>query len=239
MVKGNQDRRKELAQRQRDDKRGEIERKKGGPELATPSEVRARLLSDLKLTGASDGTLWGWCLPKPAPGESISKSLCASWFRTGSCTFKRCRFSHEHSISHLSGVPAAPEKAADGDDADPKGGSLALPPLECRFLRDCDPGGELVYDRTLRTHVRMPHTLLFIQSGEQLVYDFEHPHVFASYAETHLTSSALAVAARDDRRVGVPAASGAGSTSSKEAVAPDACAQGASTGERSVTFDLA
>jgi hypothetical protein len=98
MVKGNKERRQELARRRNDEKAAEVERRKLGPAFATPAEARARLLSDAR-GGAAEAELVGWIV---SPG---GREGCESWFRTGACPHRRCRFSHDASISHLAGVP--------------------------------------------------------------------------------------------------------------------------------------
>ena len=101
MVKGNKERRQELARRRNDEKTAETSRRKLGPAFATPAEARARLLSDARASPTLEAALLGWVV---APG---GREGCEPWFRTGACPHKRCRFAHEASISHLAGVPAA------------------------------------------------------------------------------------------------------------------------------------
>ena len=105
MVKGNKERRQELAARRKEDKAQEVERKRGGASLATPVEVRASLLSDAR---GNESQLIGWVVrSRGAEGEE-EKAWCEDWFRTGYCLLKRCRNSHEVTISHLLGVPPQP-----------------------------------------------------------------------------------------------------------------------------------
>ena len=107
MVKGNKERRQELARRRKEDKASESERRKGGPESATPVEVRARLLCDAKALGGEE-QLVAWVVQAPAEDGVECKAWCEDYFRTSTCQLKRCRNAHEVSISHLSHVPAMP-----------------------------------------------------------------------------------------------------------------------------------
>jgi hypothetical protein len=109
MVKGNKERRQELARRRKEDKASESERRKSGPECATPVEVRARLLSDAKALGSEEG-LYGWVVPPASEDgdDSHQKAWCEDYFRTAHCELKRCKNAHEASISALSHVPSLP-----------------------------------------------------------------------------------------------------------------------------------
>ena len=104
MVKGNFERRKELAEKRKEDRKAEVERKKAGAALATPVEVRGRLLHDAKVAGATDDLL-AWVAAPASDDDQTRKDVCDSWWRTGFCALKRCRLSHEESICHLRGVP--------------------------------------------------------------------------------------------------------------------------------------
>ena len=108
MVKGNKERRQELARRRREDEAFESERRKGGPELATPAEVRARLLSDAKALGGSEEGLHGWVVQPASENGVEPKAWCEDFFRTGACLLKRCKNSHETTIAGLKNVPPLP-----------------------------------------------------------------------------------------------------------------------------------
>lgn len=96
MVKGNAQRRVELAERRKLEGVEEKERRLAGPAAATPAEVRARLLSDAR--GAEAG-LVAWVVTE-------GKLFCETFFRTGACPLKRCKCAHDATIAHLTGVPA-------------------------------------------------------------------------------------------------------------------------------------
>ena len=218
MVKGNFERRKELAARRKADKKAEAERKSQGALRATPVEVRARLLHDAQLQGVSDEELQAWVVAPPPEDGTSRKGLCDDWWRTGFCSQRRCRLSHEDTISHLRGVPesgacgVAGGGAAAVDGAEPKrkkkgkgrkakgkgrtavdGGAAgdagagaaapsALPAMECMPLRSVVAGGDLAYDRIIRTQVRKESPLLFVAMRGELVFDAANPQVFARYA---------------------------------------------------------
>lgn len=219
MVKGNGDRRRELAERRKLESVQEKERKSLGPEFSTPAEARARLLSDAAALGSEEG-LVGWVTASDGP------SICEEFFRTGLCALRRCRYAHTVSISALSGVPPTPgpiisktkvpvageaevqrtsrrsrasaraavEQAASGGiDASPTRESL--PPLTSMPLRAVDPGGGFAYDRTVRTHVRAEWKLHFIEWGGRLVFDAANPSVFAGYCEIMRVAAVAAAAA--------------------------------------------
>ena len=100
MVQGNSARRKELAAGRRQDRKDEIARKASGARCATPLEVRARLLHYFG-THNKRGALVGF-VESP---DATQKNVCDQWWRTGSCSKKRCKLSHRHTICHLEHVP--------------------------------------------------------------------------------------------------------------------------------------
>lgn len=55
-----------------------------------------------------------------------SRSLCRSYFRYDSCTNRRCKFSHEHSIADA----MVPGSAASRSDAEEEEGDPTMPPVE-------------------------------------------------------------------------------------------------------------
>ena len=65
------------------------------------------------------------------------------------------------------------------------GGAEGMAAVSPAPLRECDPGGETVYDPTLRRGVRRPWALRFVEWGGVLVYDADHPEVFARYTRMH------------------------------------------------------
>ena len=107
MVKGNKERRQELARRRKEDKATESERRRGGAELATPVEARARLLSDAKALGSEEG-LVAWVVQGASEEGVEVKAWCEDYFRTSTCQLRRCRNAHEVTIAHLSHVPQLP-----------------------------------------------------------------------------------------------------------------------------------
>lgn len=224
MVKGNYERRKELAERRKQDRVDEKQRRTAGPISATPTEVRARLLSDAQKDENGDGEseLVAWVVIGGA-----TKLFCEDYFRTGSCPTKRCKFCHDVSIAHLQGLPEAPcvqdtcsskakseqlpssqqtrsggagrkKKGSAGgrghnklssvggspDDIEPlpAGGFPALEPVQLRSVSQI--GGNLAYDRNVRTQVRQTSTLRFVQWGKRCVYDWQNPSVFAEYCRS-------------------------------------------------------
>jgi hypothetical protein len=48
-------------------------------------------------------------------------------------------------------------------------------------LRQVDAGGAMVYDPTIRSHVRSESRLRFVVWMDRLVFDFANPSVFAEY----------------------------------------------------------
>jgi Zinc finger C-x8-C-x5-C-x3-H type (and similar) len=99
MVKGNAQRRIELAERRKLESFEEKERRLAGASHATPAEVRARLLSDVR-RGAEEVGLIAWV-------ATDGKFFCEDYFRTGTCPLKRCKFAHDETIAHLTHVPAS------------------------------------------------------------------------------------------------------------------------------------
>jgi hypothetical protein len=99
MVKGNAQRRIELAERRKLESFEEKERRLAGASYATPAEVRARLLSDAR-RGAEEVGLIAWV-------ATDGKFFCEDYFRTGTCPLKRCKFAHDETIAHLTHVPAS------------------------------------------------------------------------------------------------------------------------------------
>mmetsp|Transcript_8162 Transcript_8162/g.17037 ORF Transcript_8162/g.17037 Transcript_8162/m.17037 type:complete len:185 (-) Transcript_8162:14-568(-) len=160
MVQGNSDRRKELAVGRRNDRKAEKARKKAGVVKATPSEARSRLL---EISRSLDLPLTAW-VESSEPGREV----CAQYFRTGDCGSKRCKYSHEACLS------AAPPSA-------PPNSRQSLPALSCMDLVDVDPGGQLVYDKNLRTQRRAKSRLLFVELEGELVFDFEDPNLFREF----------------------------------------------------------
>ena len=244
MVKGNFERRKELAAQRKQDRKDEVVRQKAGAIAATPVEVRGRLLHDARVAGARDDELLAWVVAPARPestdgdeGTVVSrKDVCEAWWRTGFCEMKRCRLSHADNISHINGVPefgaaaargGAPAGNVDGggDDGKQSGkkggrkkgkkGSVAdegaaagngaqtgatLPAMDCAPLKTVDAGGQLEYDRSIRTQRRQESPLLFIAFRGELVYDKFNPEVFASYAAKAQSLAPLASEAGGSRR---------------------------------------
>jgi hydroxymethylpyrimidine pyrophosphatase-like HAD family hydrolase len=49
------------------------------------------------------------------------------------------------------------------------------------LLRECDPGSGLVYNRTIRTKVRLDSPICFIEFNGTIVYDFHNPEIYNDY----------------------------------------------------------
>jgi hypothetical protein len=199
MVKGNADRRRELARLRCEEQRAELERRALGPEYATPAEARARFLSDAKAKGSDESDLIGWVITASEDGDcSRSKSVCESYFRTGACPLKRCKHGHETTISSRIGVPStrSPESSSHLNLGGPAAFDVTqgyLPALQPLPLRTCDAGGKMVYDRTVRRAVRQPQVLMFIEWEGQLVFDFANPKVYAKYCERNEVAPAATI----------------------------------------------
>ena len=257
MVKGNFERRRELAAQRKQDRKDEVMRQKAGAIAATPVEVRGRLLHDARVAGARDDELLAWVVaparPESIDGDEVAsrrdafrdggvgtvvsrKDVCEAWWRTGFCEMKRCRLSHADSISHIKGVPEFGAAAArvgapasnvgdggdDGKQSGKKGGrkkgkkgavaddsgaagngaqaGATLPAMDCVLLKTVDAGGQLEYDRSIRTQRRQESPLLFIAFRGELVYDKFNPEVFASYAAKAQALAPLTSEAGGDRR---------------------------------------
>ena len=109
MVKGNEERRRELAKARCEEKKMEKERKLGGPAQSTPGEARGRILSDAMIMGTVEG-IYGWVTlqadEEQGGSEECMKRICTSHFRNGHCDTRRCKFSHSVSIGEMvKGVP--------------------------------------------------------------------------------------------------------------------------------------
>ncbi|KAJ3318165.1 hypothetical protein HDV06_000794 [Boothiomyces sp. JEL0866] len=161
MVKGNGDRRRQLAQQRKQDQKNEIQRKLAGSELATPDEVRARLLDDCRKKQISEDLLIAYI--KHPTDETLQ---CPSFISTGYCETKRCRYRHVDNLSALGIQVEEP-----------------VPMLERRPLRKVPASCKLVYNRTIRTKVRQESPLVFIELEGQLVFDVYNPKIFAKYAQ--------------------------------------------------------
>ncbi|KAJ3253155.1 hypothetical protein HK103_000850 [Boothiomyces macroporosus] len=161
MVKGNGDRRRQLAQQRKQDQRNEIQRKLGGSELATPDEVRARLLDDCRKKNIPEDLLIAYV--KHPTDDTLQ---CPSFISTGYCETKRCRYRHVDNLNKL-GVQV----------------DQPVPILERKPLRQVPASCKLVYNRTIRTKVRQDSPLIFIELEGQLVFNVYDPKVFAKYAQ--------------------------------------------------------
>ncbi len=143
-----------------------------GPEFATPSEARARILSDVKALSV-DAVPYGWIV---ADGNE-DKSFCEEFFRTGACPLRRCKHAHDVTISDLIGVPHGVATCSGPDAAAPG----ALPAMQRLPLCEIDAGGRMVYSRHLRRAVRQDPVLKFVDLEGRLVFDAANPSVFASH----------------------------------------------------------
>ncbi|KAJ3270420.1 hypothetical protein HDV01_007830 [Terramyces sp. JEL0728] len=161
MVKGNGDRRRQLAQQRKQDQKDEIQRKLGGCELATPDEVRARLLDDCRKKNIPEDLLVAFV--KHPTDETLQ---CPSFLSFGHCETKRCRYRHVDNLSYLNIKVDQP-----------------VPMLETKPLRQVPASCKLVYNRTIRTKIRQESPLVFIELDKLLVYDVYNPKVFAKYAQ--------------------------------------------------------
>jgi hypothetical protein len=172
MVKGNGDRRRELAAMRKHDQQQESLRKKAGPAKATPTEVRAILL-DLSTKGLlSEGKeeLKVWLVSKQESADELPET-CLFFLRTGDCSLKKCKYKHVQSLCKLKNMQEPLE-----------GGGLGLPPLDQILLvKFTDTGDSQVYDRRLRTKIRRSSPLRFIEYQGECIYDFQYPHVFAEF----------------------------------------------------------
>ena len=170
MVKGNGDRRRELAAMRKQDQLEEISRKKSGPLKATPTEIRAILL-DLSTKGfLLDGKeeLKVWVISNPDCADE-QPSTCISYLRTGDCSLKKCKYKHTQSLCKLKNM------------TDPLEGG-GIPPLVPVLLVDfTDPGDNQIYDRRLRTKVRRESPLRFIEYQGECIYDYQFPEVFVGF----------------------------------------------------------
>lgn len=166
MVQGNSARRKELAAGRRQDRKDEIERKKGGAARVTPVEARARLL-DFGAKNNTKSSIIAWYVD---PSVEKAPAWCAVHFRDGACPRgKRCKLSHQDSIAHLAACPLAAF-------------AESLPALVRGQLEDVQAGGQLVYNSKIRTQRREKSTLYFVEYNNALVFDFENPHCFEEWA---------------------------------------------------------
>ena len=186
MVAGNAARRKELAQRRKEDRKQEVERRRGGLARASPVEARAYLLQTAKSSNNASQLL------AYAVDDRTGKAICEPWFRVGTCRRKRCRYSHSLTISHLSCVADVERsegntenKGSSGSKGKGRSGSSktkgrqnkgskkngsgriaqdsCLPPMACRNLKDVHAGGQLVYDRNVRNQRQQSSPLLFVE----------------------------------------------------------------------------
>ncbi|KAI8897226.1 hypothetical protein BC833DRAFT_649762 [Globomyces pollinis-pini] len=170
MVRGNADRRRELAQQRKEDQKQEALRKKEGASAATFEEVRARLLNDAKKSNQSCKELIAWI---GVQDEESTVEVCVSYVRFGSCEKKRCKYKHEFTLCHLEGID---------------GMNIEYPPTMTKVkpvgLAEVPAASKRVYNRTIRTHVREQSAVVFVEWGGILVYDYLNPLVFVRYVES-------------------------------------------------------
>lgn len=152
MVKGNGDRRRELAKNRRKDQKLESARRREGPLKATPSEVRARLLDLCAKNVIQESNIKCWIVAgndsnklqeessssDMIPNSSSSSSWCMSFLKMGSCSTKRCRFKHEIFLDSIY-CEQCSDASGGGDSIEP------LRPIP--GLRDLKTDDQLVYDR--------------------------------------------------------------------------------------------
>jgi hypothetical protein len=192
MVKGNADRRRQLVAKRKEDQSNENQRKKSGPQFATHSEVRARLLDYCQKGRIEEAELVAYLVEGPGPGpgevtEAVNGQamLCSSHLRTGSCPLKRCRFKHVFSLSHLDQIPI---DCGKDDQTEVQG----VPQMIQVPLRQANINDRLVYDRRIRTKCRLPSTLRFISYSNRLIFDYANPYVFGDYvAKEHAKADLL------------------------------------------------
>jgi hypothetical protein len=154
-----------VAQRKQDQKQ-ERERKSAGPLLATPLEVRSRIIDYCKknVLPFKETDFICWVIDKE--NEKL-ESCCIEYLRTGECSSKRCAYSHIQTLF---------QEFHFRNDEEP------IPvPLKNVTLRSLKVDDKLVYDRNVRTHKRNSSPLKFIQVGSVLVYDYFDGNVFANF----------------------------------------------------------
>ena len=154
-----------VAQRKQDQKQ-ERDRKSAGPSLATPLEVRSRLIDYCKkeLFPFKETDFICWVIDN---GNQKLESSCLEYLRTGECSSKRCAYSHIQTLL---------QELNFRNEEEP------IPvPLKKVTLRSLKVDDKLVYDRNVRTHKRNPSPLKFILVGSVLVYDYLDGNVFSDF----------------------------------------------------------
>ncbi|KAJ3372587.1 transcription initiation factor IIB [Kappamyces sp. JEL0680] len=189
MVKGNGDRRRQLAAQRKADQVEERIRKGAGPERATHSEVRARLLDYCRKGRLAEDRLLCHVIAMADDQAEEGPRMCPAHLRAGVCPAKRCRFKHECSLAHLQGME-------DGVPETESNGVTLMKQIPLRLLNAND---RLVYDKRIRTKVRLPSPLLFISYEGRLIFDYANPKVFAEYIAAEHAKQDQAECARQDQ----------------------------------------
>lgn len=146
MVKGNWERRAELAAlRREEEKARKAEKKQAGPKATTAESVLARLRR-----GGGDNAegVMVWVLR--ADAAQHHELVCRSWYRTSFCEAKRCRCAHTASLaSSVRGLVYDESLEAELEEAVCEGplDAASLPAKDLRFVRFIAVGGgRLVFD---------------------------------------------------------------------------------------------
>lgn len=170
MVKGNWERRAELAAlRREEEKARKLEKKSRGSSTKVSAES---VVSRLKREGV-EAQCW-----LAAVDEASAVSVCRAFFRTGFCSAKRCRLLHGPSpIAHLKGV-CYRDEGGDGNGVAEAGEELA-----------CDSSPVALSDLSTKNYRR----LSFLAVGGVCVFDYTDPSVWERYSASLVVSCAVAV----------------------------------------------
>lgn len=168
MVKGNWERRAELAAlRREEEKARKLEKKSKGGCLKVVSAES--VVSRMKREGV-DAQCW-----LAAVDEASAVSVCRAFFRTGFCSAKRCRLVHVPSpIAHLKGV-CFRDEGGGGAEADEE---LA-----------CDSSPVALSDLSTKDYKR----LSFVALGGVCVFDYADTTAWERYSASLVVSCAVAV----------------------------------------------
>lgn len=167
MVKGNWERRAEMANKRREEARAR-KAARGAIHASGPEAIITRLRKDYNSSRAHLVLCWVSVTVSDSDGdewESGRKPICTQWFRTEYCENKRCRKSHEITISNEFRV-----------DFDP--------------LKQYEPQAVVIMMPMIELKTKDILSIKFISVDRVCVYDWSDPNVWSSW----LTFNAMEIA---------------------------------------------
>ena len=187
MVKGNWERRAELASKKRAEAKERKAAKKSGA-VVNPESCCHKLAADAGLR-ARGARLEVYVRDDEDNNETGSGGavVCRHHFRRGDCTVKRCRLMHDErcTLAHIRNVRRDPDAATNGDVEDVIGAPSVPEPR-------CLPPQPL--------HETLPLTdwgaLMYITVDDECVFDYAAPSVWNKWITAHRAAATVAAMGR-------------------------------------------